>query len=106
MVITMEITRKIPTMKYQVPRPDGTSIDTELTITPYFVSSIEELVKSNRMCVCIHHTLNDYRYQILGNKYDEQSEVDRYQYADSIHCGDCGGMFGRCYRTLGGIFSF
>lgn len=72
----MEITRKIPTMKYRVPRPDGTSVDTELTITPYFVSSIEELVKSNRMCVCIHHTLSDYRYQILGNKYDELSPID------------------------------
>ena len=72
----MEIVRKIPTIKYQVPNPTGDDKKASLVVTPYFINSIEELVKSNRKCVCIHHTLSDYRYETLGTKYNELSLID------------------------------
>ena len=72
----MEITRKIPIMNYSVPNPSGESKYVKCALTPYFTNSIRELVKTGGMCVCIHHTISDYRYQILGNKYNELSIVD------------------------------
>lgn len=71
----MEIVRKIPDSISFIDLVKGEQ-RVPIRYTPYFVSSIEEFVKTGQMSVCIHHTVPDYKYQILGNKYYEISPID------------------------------